>query len=85
MRENLTDICVWKNKQTKQLEKLREELGSVVDEDLFDKAYAYATKEKFGCLTVSFRPKHPDLTFRKGLSEAIVFCPQKKENDGEEK
>ena len=73
LRENLSLLTLFQNKQEKQLAAIREELANVVDENLFDKAYEYATKEKHGALTVDFRPKCPSLTFRKNLSEAIVF------------
>ena len=52
---------------------IREELANIVDENLFMKAYEYATKEKFGNLTVDFRPKCKTLTFRKNLNESIQF------------
>ena len=55
------------------MEVIKEELGSVVDESLFDTAYAYATAEKYGSLTIDFNPKTPCKTFRKNLNEAIVF------------
>jgi len=73
LRENLSLLTLFKNKQEKQLDSIREELANVVSEELFDKAYAYATKEKFGNLTVDFRPKCPSKTFRKNLNECIMF------------
>ena len=59
--------------QEKQMDAMKEELANVVPIELFDKAYSYATREKFGNLTVDFKPKCPTLTFRKNLSEAIMF------------
>ena len=73
LRENLSILTLFKNKQQKQMDVIREELANVVDERLFTAAYNYATKEKFGNLSVDFRPKCPTLTFRKNLSEAILF------------
>ena len=73
LRENLSLFTLFKNKQEKQMEVIKEELGSVVDESLFDTAYAYATAEKYGSLTIDFNPKTPCKTFRKNLNEAIVF------------
>lgn len=73
LRENLSLLTLFKNKQEKQMEAIREELANVVDESLFIKAYEHATKEPFGNLTVDFKPKCPELTFRKNLSEALVF------------
>lgn len=55
------------------MDAIKEELANVVDESLFKIAYDYATKEKFGNLTVDFRPKCPTKTFRKNLNEIIVF------------
>ena len=52
-------FTLFKTKQEKQMEVIKEELGSVIDEYLFDKGYAYATAEKFGSLTIGFNPKTP--------------------------
>lgn len=79
LRENLTHLMLFKNKQEKQLGKIREELGSAVDEDKFMKAYEYATKEKFGNLLVDFKPNCPTKTFRKNLNELIIFPDDKEE------
>ena len=73
LRENLSLLTLFKNKQQKQLNAIKEELANVVETDLFDKAYNYATKEKYGNLTIDFRPKCNSKTFRKNLNEAIVF------------
>jgi len=73
LRENLSLLTLFKNKQEKQMQVIKEELANVVDEQLFEQAYEYATREKYGNLTVDFRPKCPTLTFRKNLNEAIVF------------
>jgi len=73
LRENLSLLTLFKNKQEKQMESIREELANVVDEELFNKAYNYATKEKYGNLTVDFKPKTLCRTFRKNLNEAIIF------------
>jgi hypothetical protein len=73
LRENLSLFTMFKNKQPKQYEAIKEEIGSVVDMDRFDKAYQYATAEKYGNLTVDFKPKQEELTFRKNLNEAIIF------------
>ena len=52
---------------------IKEELANVVDLEIFDKAYQYATKEKYGNLTIDFVPKDPSMTFRKNLNELIIF------------
>ena len=73
LRENLSLLTIFKNKQEKQVEAIKEELANVVDVELFDKAYEYATREKYGSLTVDFTPKDPTKTFRKNLNEVIIF------------
>ncbi len=73
LRENLTHLLIFKNKQDKQLAKIREELGSAVDEQKFMTAYEHATKERFGNLLVDFNPKCPTMTFRKNLNELLIF------------
>ena len=57
----------------KQMDVIKEELCNVIDEHLFDSAYGYATKEKFGSLTIDFKPKCASKTFRKNLNEVILF------------
>ena len=73
LRENLSLLTLFLNKQEKQLEAIREELANVVDVNLFEKAYDYATKEKYGSLTVDFKPFCPTKTFRKNLNQLIKF------------
>ena len=73
LRENLSLLTLFLNKQEKQLEAIREELANVVDVNLFEKAYDFATKEKYGSLTVDFKPKCPTMTFRKNLNQLIKF------------
>ena len=72
LRENLSLFTLFKNKQEKQMEVIKEELGSVIDVELFIKAYDHATKEKYGSLTLDFNPKCPSKTFKKNLNECIV-------------
>jgi hypothetical protein len=55
------------------MEAIKEELGSVIDMDMFDKAYEFATKEPYGSLTIDFKPKCNTKVFRKNLSEVIIF------------
>ena len=77
LRENVTHLMLFKNRQEKQLAKIREELCSAVDEQKFIKAYEYATKDRFGNLLVSFNPKCPTQTFRKNLNEMLIFSDDK--------
>lgn len=73
LRENLSLLTLFKNKHQKQMESIVEELANVVDDNLFNQAYQYATKDKYGNLTIDFKPKCPTLTFRKNLNEIIKF------------
>ena len=73
LRENVTHLMLFKNRQERQLAKIREELGSAVSEDKFMTAYEYATSEKYGNLLVTFAPKCPTQTFRKNLNEMLIF------------
>lgn len=79
LRENITHLLLFKNKQEKQMSKIREELGSAVDENKFMTAYNHATKEKYGNLLVDFAPRCPTLTFRKNLNELIIFSDDARE------
>ena len=73
LRENVSLLTLFKNKQEKQLNAIKEELANVVDLELFDKAYEHSTAEKYGNLTVDFVPKCSTMTFRKNLNELIMF------------
>jgi hypothetical protein len=73
LRENVSLLTLFKNKQQKQLDAIKDELANVVDIEYFDKAYEIATKEKYGNLTIDFAPKCVTKTFRKNLNEIIVF------------
>ena len=73
MRENVSLLTLFQNKQEKQLDSIRDELANVVDIDKFNKSYEYATSEKYGNITIDFSPKSPEYTFRKNLNELIIF------------
>lgn len=73
IRENCTNLMLFKNKQEKQLAKIRDELGSSLDVDKFDLAYELATKEKYGFLLCDFNANCPTKAFRKGFNDYIVF------------
>tara|TARA_R100001460_G_scaffold32522_1_gene63806 strand:- start:790 stop:1758 length:969 start_codon:yes stop_codon:yes gene_type:complete len=73
LRENLTHLILFENKQEKMFNKIREELGGAVDEEKFLKAYHLATKAKYGNLLVDFNPKCPTQRFRKNLNELLIF------------
>jgi len=76
MRENLSLMSVFLNRQPKIMEVLKEEIGSSVDENKFQAAYDYATSEKYGSLLIDMKPFCECLTFRKGLQKAIIFPDQ---------
>ena len=73
LRENVSILTLFKNRQEKQLNAIKEELANVVDLKLFDKAYEFATREKYGNLSVDFTPKCSTKIFRKNLNEVIMF------------
>lgn len=73
LRENLSLLTLFKNKQEQQVKAIKDELANVVDEELFNKAYEYATKDKYGSLTVDFAPKCSSKVFRKDLNKVIIF------------
>ena len=73
LRENLSLLTLFKNKQEQQVKAIKEELANVVDVDLFEKAYEYATKNAYGSLTVDFNSKCKSKTFRANLNEVIMF------------
>ena len=73
LRENVSLLTLFLNKQKKQMDAITEELANVVDEEKFLKAYEYATAEKHGSLTIDFVPKLPEYQFRKNLNELIIL------------
>ena len=73
LREQCTHLLLFKNKSAKMMDKIREELCSVIDIDKFNTAYEEATKEKYGNLLITFAPKCPTKMFIKNLQECLVF------------
>ena len=73
LRENVSLLTLFKNKQQKQMDAIRDELANVVCEEKFMKAYDHATAEKYGSLTIDFVPKTLDHQFRKNLNELIIL------------
>lgn len=73
LRENLSLLTLFLNRQQKQLDAIKEELANVVEIEKFDKAYEYATRNKYGNLTIDFKAKCETFTFRKNLNELIIF------------
>jgi len=74
IRENLTELTLFKNKQKKQIDVIKDELGAVIQEDKFISALEYATAKPFGHLTISFgNLACGTLTFREGFNNLIIF------------
>jgi len=83
VRENLVELTLFKNKQKKQVDVIKDELASVVDEDKFERALEYATNKPYGHLTISFgRLKCPTLTFRDQFNQLLIFKNDEKECNG---
>lgn len=75
MRENLTHLTLFKNKQKKMREKIMEELGSVVSEDLIQTAWDHCCNDDkpYGKLTIDFKPRCNTLRLRENLNTALVY------------
>ena len=73
LRENITNMIIFRNRQEKQMEKMIEELAGAVDEVKFMTAYNYAIKDKHDSLLVTFKPHCATHTFKRNLNELIVF------------
>ena len=79
LRENLTELTIFQNKQEKQLDKMISEFGGAISEDQFREAYNIAIREDYDNLTISFgRLDCPTLRFRKNLSSFIIFPEDEK-------
>lgn len=72
IRENCTQLCVFKVQQRDIIEKIAKE-ASELDREKFMQAYDYATKEDHCFLMVDFNPKDKKKIFRKNWDEYIVF------------
>tara|TARA_R100001460_G_scaffold76646_4_gene117614 strand:- start:5646 stop:6578 length:933 start_codon:yes stop_codon:yes gene_type:complete len=74
LRENLTELTIFKNKQEGQLTKMVSEFGGAIDEETFRQAYDIAIREEFDNLTISFgRLACETLRFRRNLNQFIIF------------
>ena len=73
LRENMTHMIIFKNKQQKQLDKMMDELAGSVDADKFMRAYNYAIQKPHDSLLVTFKPSCNTRTFLRNLNEAIIF------------
>ena len=73
VRENITHLTLFKNKQNKQVDLIKDELASTIEEDKFMSALEYSTNKKYGNLTITFTPPCPTHTFRSNLNELLIF------------
>ena len=66
VRGNVTQLCVFSNKSSKEIQIISEEASGEVSPETFMKLHQEATKEPYGFLTIDFNPKktHPSM-FRK--------------------
>jgi len=79
LRENLTELTVFSNKQEKQVDKMVDEMGGSIDPDKFREAYKYAIQNPHDNLSVSFTPKCKTMMFRRNLNEMLIFDEDLKE------
>lgn len=79
LRENATDLILFKNRQKGAMEKIKQELAGAVDENEFEEAYLYATEGKHDNLCITFNPDCPTKRYRKNLSEFLIFPDSEKE------
>ena len=73
LRENVSLLTLFKNKQQKQLDSIKEELANVCDLKEFDTAYEFCTDDPYGNLTIDFNPKDCKYKYRKNLNEILTF------------
>ena len=79
LRQNLTHMIIFKNKQQKQMDKMIDELAGAVDQDKFTEAYNYAIQDKHDSLLISFKAHCPTHTFKRNMNELIIFDDDIKE------
>ena len=79
LRQNLTNMIIFKNKQQKQMDKMIDELAGSVDAEKFMEAYNYAIQDKHDSLLITFKPHCPTHTFKRNLNELIIFDADKTE------
>ena len=77
IRENCTNLMLWKVKDEKQRKKIIEEAGLDVTEQEFGEMLDYATGQDYGFLMVDFQPKCTLKQFRCCFNEYLT-CPSMK-------
>ena len=81
VRENLSLVCLFKTKDMRSMEKVGEELGNVIEPELFMKAYKEAIKEPYCFLVVDTSPKEDKYRFRSKWDKLIIFDEKKEINN----
>jgi hypothetical protein len=76
LRENISLLTVFQNRQPKQMEAIEDEIGASVELEKFQTAYKFATEGKYNSLTCDLKPFCECLTFRKNLNQQIIFPDQ---------
>jgi len=73
IRGNVTILCVFKNKNIKELNLIAEECSGECDTEKFMEVFEEATKDDYGFLTIDFNRKkeHPSM-FRKCWNEWLI-------------
>jgi hypothetical protein len=73
IRGNVTILCVFKNKNIKELNLIAEECSGECDTEKFMEVFEEATKEDYGFLTIDFNRKkeHPSM-FRKCWNKWLI-------------
>lgn len=82
LRENVSALTLFKNKQEQQRKAILEELGNVLDEDLIDRAWKTCTDKPHGSLTIDFRPKCNKMTLRQDMNKAMIYDCEECKCDG---
>ena len=71
IRENATQLWLFKLKDENQRKHIHDEIGSDVSVEKFDEMLAYSTAKPFGFLMIDFNPKTPEQMFRKNFDEYL--------------
>lgn len=72
IRENCTQLCIFKIQQRDMVEKIASECGEI-DKDKFMQAYDHATAEPHNFLMIDFNPKDKNKIFRRNWNEYLLF------------
>ncbi len=75
IRNCISQICVWKTKNVKELEQIADECAGEVSAEEFMHCYESSIQERhdFMCIDFNKKPHHPSI-FRRNFNEFIVPC-----------